>query len=537
MSLQGIENAQRRAVLKGLGYTDSDFSKPVVALVSSHNPLAVGQGGLKKLEDVVYSALTAEGVIPIRFYFSSLSEDYAYGSIAGKYFMPSRDVTTKQLESIFQTTNFDGMLILAQSNVALSSYMLAAAQINIPTMFLSCGPNNAAGENIYATALIQAIAKSKLGRVSPPQFSHLENTSVSFNGNWVDYESNASSILLEALGLSMWGNSTIPYNTSRRLTFARQTASRLIRLIENNITPRKILSAENLKSAVNIVSSLGISTEHITSLLSLSYLLGIKLNYASFDNAKVPTLLNPTSDMLAFFNAGGMRAVVKELLDAKLITDKTISVNEGTLIEQLKGAKEADSKTIYKVSAPFAKTSGLASIRGSVADSALVRVSNLKAQTFSGRAKVYNSLDDALLAIYSNYIKSGDVLVVRYEGAKGGPGMVDITPVCAALAALGVDAAVITDGRCTNNMGLVVASLCYPEAIEGGNIALIQDNDKIDIDLNKARINMEANAKELASRKKKWNPKQKELSPFMQRYAKDVGSPEVTGGLKLRAKK
>ncbi|MCL2061006.1 MAG: dihydroxy-acid dehydratase [Firmicutes bacterium] len=547
--LSGIEKAPQRALLKALGLTDDDLSKPLIAVISAHSEIVPGHTHLDKIADAVKAGVYAAGGTPIVIPCIGICDGIAMGHAGMKFSLPSRELIADSVESMLLGHAFDGAVLVPNCDKIVPGMLMGAARTNIPSVVCSGGPMLSGvhkGEKITLSTVFEGVGRVKAGKLNIDELSEIENRACPGCGSCAGmYTANSLNCLCEAIGMALPGNGTIPAVSSERIRLAKRAGAAVIKLVANDIRPRMILTKEAFMNALAADMAIGASSNTVLHLLALADECGVKITLDTVGEVaeKTPNLcrLSPASafDMQDLDRAGGIMAVLHQLDKKGLIFGKALTVTNKDLSKSFKGAAVLDEKVIRPLDAPHSEKGGIAVLRGNLCeDGAVVKRSAVddKALTFIGKARVFNSEEEAYGAIMSGNIKKGDAVVIRYEGPKGGPGMREMLSPTAALTGMGLDkdVALITDGRFSGaTRGLCVGHVS-PEAADGGRIALIEDGDKIEIDITKGKLSVDINAKDLKLRERKWKPKDDQVSGWLLRYKYLVTGAETGAVLKKK---
>ena len=522
-------------MLKALGLTDNELSKPLIAIISSGSNIVPGHMHLDGIAKAVKSGVRAGGCTPIIIPSVSVCDGIAAGGAGLKYSLPSRELIADSVETMLVSHGFDGAVFIANSDSAIAGMLMGAARVNIPSVFVTGGPMEsgiAKGKKIGLATLYENVGKVKCGSMSLDDLTNAETLACpaagSSNGM---YSANPLACALEALGLALAGGGTAPALGSSRTVIAKKSGLCVCELVRNAETPRMILNKRAFTNALRLDAAMGGSANTILHLIAVAAECNIKidLDYVQSISASTPTLvaLQPygEADMDDFHRAGGAMAVLHELAKNNLVDGAVRSVSGENLCADYENAHVKDEAVIRKIDNPILNAGGLVVLKGNLAENgALAKRKYSYNGTINGKAKCFDREEDAVEAIYSGRIKKGDVVVIRYEGPKGGPGMREILTSAAALVGMGLeeDVAIVTDGRVSNvSRGIVVGNVC-PEAADGGKLALVKDGDIIKIDIAGGKVSLEVPSKELQSRQKKLRPKDMTATGWLLRYQNAV---------------
>lgn len=545
----GMEKAPQRALFKALGLTDEELSKPLIAVVTAKSEIVPGHMHLDTITDAVKAGVYAGGCTPIVVPAIGVCDGIAMGHAGMRYSLPSRELIADSVETMLIGHGFDGAVFVPNCDKIVPGMLMGAARVNIPSVFVSGGPMESGkfkGKKVGLSSVFEGIGKVKNGTMSLDDLTALENMACPGCGSCCGmYTANSLNCLLEALGMALPGNGTVLAVKSDRIRLAKKTGLAVCELVRNGVTPKIIMTRSAFTNALTLDMALGASTNTILHLFAVAAEFNIKLDYDIVQKIsdETPTLckLSPSSDidMDDLNAAGGVMAVLHELAKKNLINGANFTVLGEPLATFYEHAHVTDTNVIHKIDDPVSPVGGLAVLKGNLAElGAVVKRSSVdKAmQSFSGKAKCFDREEDAVEAIYSGKVKKGDVVVIRYEGPAGGPGMREMLSPTAALVGMGLDrdVALITDGRFSGATRGAAIGHVSPEAAEGGKIALVKDGDTIKIDIAGGRLNLDVPAKELQARQKKLRPKDSNVSGWLLRYQNLVTS--ASEGAVLRKK-
>ena len=547
--LSGIEKAPQRALLKALGLTDDELTKPLVAVISAYSEIVPGHIHLDKLTDAVKAGIYAKGGTPVVIPAIGICDGLAMGHSGMKFSLPSRELIADSVESMLLGHAFDGAVLVPNCDKIIPGMLMGAARTNIPALVISGGPMLSGwhkGEKISLSTVFEGVGKARAGELNVHELTEIENNACPGCGSCCGmYTANSLNCLCEALGFALPGNGTIPAVSADRIRLAKEAGQAVMKLISNSLTPRMILTREAFMNAITADMAIGASTNTVLHLIALADECNIKLDLETFGKVadKTPNLcrLSPSScfDMEDLNRAGGMMAILNELDKKGLIDGNALTVTNKPLSKSYKDAEVLNPEVIRPIDSPYSDKGGIAILKGNFSENgAVVKRSAVDAGalSFVGKARVFDGEENAVTAILGGSIKKGDAVVIRYEGPKGGPGMREMLAPTAALSGMGLDkdVALITDGRFSGaTRGLCVGHVC-PEAASGGRIALIEDGDKIEIDILKGKLNADINAKDLKNREKKWKPKDSSPTGWLLRYSYLVTSADKGAVLKKK---
>jgi dihydroxy-acid dehydratase len=536
---KNLENAPRRSLYKSMGVTESQLNKPVVGVIYSHNQTVPAHSDLDKFLNCICEGIISEGAHPMLCSVMSVGSS-SIGGLSGKYLLPSRELIADSIESLAHASGFDALVFVGSCDSTIPAMLIAAVRINLPCIFVSPGISTTGiykGKKIGYSQLLEAVYAAKSGKITAAELEEIENEFCGLPGSGSEMSnSNTMCCLTEVLGLSLPFNATLPKGCAKRFMLAKQSGAQIVNILRQNITPKLILSLASLTNALRFIMATGGSPDSIMHLIALRHELEISeklFNYSFIENisAKTPSIvmLAPMNDyyMEDFDAAGGVMAVLKELSAEKLIDGTALTVLNRPLSALYRKSEILNEDIIRKIGKAYMKKGAVALLYGNIAEEGcfirrlFVSDKNLE---FKGTAKVFNSEEDALYALHSQNVGEGDCLVIRYEGPKGSPGMREMRLVCAAISGMGLEnkMAVITDGRIGGtSKGFAVGSIC-PEAAVNGNIALIEDGDIIEIDINKGKISADVPARDFNMRRKKLKVSQPSASGYLLRYSEAV---------------
>lgn len=543
---QGVEKAPMRSLFYAMGYTKEELDRPLIGVVSAHSEIVPGHMHLDKITEAVKAGVRMAGGTPIMVPAIGVCDGIAMGHEGMKYSLPSRELIADSVETMAKAHQFDGLVLVPNCDKIVPGMVMAACRINIPSIVCSGGPMMSGlvnGEETSLSKMFEAVGSRKAGLIDDEGLRAFEENVCPGCGSCSGmYTANSMNCLCEAIGIGLPGNGTIPAVSSRRIMLAKHAGMAIMNLVEKDVKPRDIITAKSIRNALTCDMALGCSSNTVLHLLAIANEAGVPVDLNMFNEISsiTPNLchLAPAgvTHMHDLNNAGGIQAVLAEL-DKKGLIDKTaICANGHTVGENIEGKKILDNGAIRSIDNPYSETGGLAILFGNIAqEGAVVKRSAVAPEmlTHTGPARVFDSEDDAIQAIYNGEIHDGDVVVIRYEGPKGGPGMREMLNPTSALAGMKLDktVALITDGRFSGaSRGASIGHVC-PEAAAGGNIGLIEEGDIIEINIPEYRINVKVSDEELAERKAKWTaPAPKVTSGWLARYAKLVG-PSAKGAV------
>lgn len=540
---QGIERGPNRSLLFALGYTEEELSRPLIGVVSSYNEIVPGHMNLDKIADAVKAGVRAAGGTPVMFPAIAVCDGIAMGHVGMKYSLVSRDLIADSTEAMGMAHQFDGLVMIPNCDKNVPGLLMAAARLNIPAIFVSGGPMLSGrlrdGRRTCLSHMFEAVGAYKAGTLDEAGVSDYEENACPTCGSCSGmYTANSMNCLCEALGMALPGNGTIPAVYSARLRLAKHAGMQIMQLVEKNIRPRDIMTPAAFHNAETVDMALGCSTNTMLHLPAIAHEAGvnISLDMVNEISAKTPNLchLAPAGDtyMEDLDRAGGVYAVMKELNKKGLLDTSLLTCTGKTLAENMAGVENRDPELIRPAERPFSEVGGIAVLRGNLApDGCVVKQSAVAPEMMvhEGPARVFDSEEEAIAAIYGQKIHPGDVVVIRYEGPKGGPGMREMLNPTSAIAGMGLgeSVALITDGRFSGATRGASIGHVSPEAAAGGTIALVEEGDLIAIDIPQCRITLKVPESELNKRWKKWVcPAPKITTGYLARYARMVSSAD-----------
>ena len=541
-TISGAARAPHRAMYKAMGLTDEDLAKPIVAVCSTSNEATPCNIHLGRLAQSTKHGASEAGCTPREFTTIAVSDAIAMGHEGMKASLVSREIIADSIEIMMIAHQYDAIIGIAGCDKSLPGTLMGLARVNVPSIFLYGGtilPGRWNNCDVTIQDVYEAVGAYEVGKLNLEQLTTLENAACPSAGSCGGmYTANTMASVSEALGMSLPGSSSAPAESDRRTDIARLTGKSLLSLVESDIKPRDILSFEAFENAISIVNAIGGSTNAVLHLIALARETGVKLKVNDFEiiRRRTPHIadLRPGGKyvMADLDRIGGIQLVLQKLLDIGVLNGDTLTVTGKTMKENLSRAKfthEGEAATIVKnIENPISREGTLKILSGSLApEGAVVKIANLKNMIFNGKAKVYNSEESAFEAISKSEIEIGDVLVIRYEGPKGGPGMREMLSATAALVGQGISdgVAMITDGRFSGaTRGLMIGHVS-PEAMVGGPISLVKNGDRVTIDIKRGTIDLEVGRAEMQERKRKWRPKKpKYLNGALAKYASLVRS-------------
>lgn len=543
---KGIEKAPMRSLFYAMGYTKEELERPLIGVVSAHSEIVPGHINLDKITEAVKAGVRMAGGTPIMVPAIGVCDGIAMGHIGMKYSLASRELIADSVETMAMAHQFDGLVLVPNCDKIVPGMVMGAVRLNIPTVVCSGGPMMSGlvgGVETSLSKMFEAVGARKAEIIDDAGLEEFEQNTCPGCGSCSGmYTANSMNCLCEAIGIGLPGNGTIPAVHSGRIMLAKHAGMAIMNLVEKDIKARDIINEKSIRNALACDMALGCSSNSVLHLLAIAHEAGVKLNLELFNemSAKTPNLchLAPAggTHMHDLNNGGGVQAVLAELNKKGLIDTSLITANGRTVGENIEGKHILDDNAIKSVDAPYSETGGLAIMWGNIAqEGCVVKRSAVAPEmlTHSGPARVFDCEEDAIDAIYNGKIVDGDVVVIRYEGPKGGPGMREMLNPTSALAGMQLDktVALITDGRFSGaSRGASIGHVC-PEAASGGNIGLIQEGDIIEIDIPGAKINAKVTDEEFAERRKTYVPREPNVkSGWLYRYSKMV-APSSKGAV------
>ncbi len=537
---KSYERAPHRSLFKAMGITEEELARPIIGIANSHNEVIPGHIHLDRIAAAAKAGVRLCGGTPLEFSTIGLCDGIAMGHKGMKYSLPSRELIADSIEVMATAYPFDGLVLIADCDKILPGMMMAMLRLNIPSILISGGPMLAGYLDKKAVDLItvfEGVGARAAGRITERKLREIEDAACPTCGSCSGmFTANSMNCLSEVLGLSLPGNGTIPAPMAKRIRLAKYTGMKIMELIKKDIKPRAIATKAAFKNAIAVEMALGSSTNTVLHLPAIANETGIKLDLGLFNriSRRTPNLcrISPagTSHLEDLDRAGGIPAVMAELNKKGLINTELLTVTGKNVKDNIKGARNLSPDIIRPIDNPYSKDGGIAILFGNLApDGAVVKKSAVdeKMLVHSGPARVFNSEDDAMKAILARLIRKGEVIVIRYEGPKGGPGMREMLGPTSAIAGVGLDkdVALLTDGRFSGGTRGAAIGHISPEAQEGGPIAVIKNGDTIEIDIPNKHLNVSLEEAELKKRLKKWKrPAYKIKEGYLYRYAQMVSS-------------
>ena len=532
---KGLERAPHRSLFKAMGYTDEEIAQPLIGVVNSANEIIPGHIHLDLITEDVKAGIRMAGGTPVEFPVIGVCDGIAMGHTGMKYSLASRELIADSIEVMAIAHPFDALVMIPNCDKIIPGMLMAALRLNIPTIFISGGPMMAGtleGKTVDLISVFEGVGKVKSRQMKEQYLKALEDCACPGCGSCSGmYTANSMNCVTEALGLGLPGNGTVPAVQAARRRLAKQAGMKIMELLKKDIRPRKIATLSAFKNAIAVDMALGCSTNTVLHIPAIAHEAGIKLDLDLFNeiSKKTPNLckLSPAGQhhLEDLDMAGGVQAVMKQISQLGVIDLKALTVTGQTVGANLKGAAVLNSDVIRPLNNPYSKEGGIAILRGNLApDGAVVKQSAVaeKMLVNEGKARVFDSEDDAIAAILGGKIKPGDIVVIRYEGPKGGPGMREMLAPTSVIAGMGLDTtvALLTDGRFSGGTRGAAIGHISPEAAEGGPIGLVREGDIIAIDIPKKIITLKVSPDELKKRQAKFKPRPPAVkSGYLVRYA------------------
>ena len=537
---KGMQQAPHRSLFNALGFTKEEMDKPLVGIVSSYNEIVPGHMNLDKIVNAVKQGVAMAGGTPIMFPAIAVCDGIAMGHIGMKYSLVTRDLIADSTECMAMAHQFDALVCIPNCDKNVPGLLMAAARVNVPTVFVSGGPmlaGHVKGEKRSLSSMFEAVGSYAAGTMTEEDVYDFECNACPTCGSCSGmYTANSMNCLTEVLGMGLKGNGTIPAVYSERLRLAKRAGMQVMELLKQDIRPRDIMTKEAFLNALTVDMALGCSTNSMLHLPAIAHEAGVELNpeMANAISEKTPNLCHLAPAGYHYIEelneAGGVYAVMNELNKLNLLHTECMTVTGKTVGENIKGCVNKNPEIIRPVENPYSKTGGIAVLKGNLApDTAVVKRSAVvpEMQVHEGPARVFDCEEDAIEAIRGGKIVAGDVVVIRYEGPKGGPGMREMLNPTSAIAGMGLGSSValITDGRFSGASRGASIGHVSPEAAEGGPIALVEEGDLIRINIPEHKLEVVVSDEELARRKAAWTPREPKVTTgYLKRYAKMVSS-------------
>ena len=546
----GMQQAPHRSLFNALGMTEEELKKPLVGIVSSYNEIVPGHMNLDKIVEAVKLGVAMGGGTPVVFPAIAVCDGIAMGHIGMKYSLVTRDLIADSTECMAIAHQFDALVMVPNCDKNVPGLLMAAARINVPTVFVSGGPmlaGHVKGHKTSLSSMFEAVGAYAAGKMTEEDVKEYENKTCPTCGSCSGmYTANSMNCLTEVLGMGLRGNGTIPAVYSERIKLAKHAGMQVMEMYRRNIRPRDIMTKEAFMNALTMDMALGCSTNSMLHLPAIAHEAGVELNVdiANEISARTPNLCHLVPAGPTYIEdlneAGGIYAVMNEISKKGLLNLDCMTVTGKTVGENIKDCENKNPEVIRPIDNPYSQTGGIAILRGNLApDSAVVKRSAVAPEMLKheGPARVFDCEEDAIDAIKSGRIKEGDVVVIRYEGPKGGPGMREMLNPTSAIAGMGLGStvALITDGRFSGASRGASIGHVSPEAAMGGPIALVEEGDISSIDIDSHQQNLLVSDEELAARKAKWQPREPKVTTgYLARYASLVTSADKGAVLQVR---
>ena len=538
----GMQQAPHRSLFNALGFTAAEMKKPLVGIISSYNEIVPGHMNLDKIVDAVKLGVAEAGGMPVVVPAIAVCDGIAMGHVGMKYSLVTRDLIADSTECLARAHQFDAMVCVPNCDKNVPGLLMAAARVNIPTVFVSGGPmlaGHVRGQKRSLSSMFEAVGAYTAGKMTEEEVTEFENKVCPTCGSCSGmYTANSLNCLTEVLGMGLKGNGTVPAVYSQRIRLAKEAGNQVMELLKNNIRPRDIMTEKAFMNALTVDMALGCSTNTMLHLPAIAHEAGVKIdvNIANEVSARTPNLCHLAPAGYTYMEdleeAGGIYAVMKELTKKNLINLDCMTATGKTVGENIQNCRNLNPEVIRPVENPYSETGGIAVLKGNIApDSCVVKRSAVAPEMLkhSGPAKVFDCEDDAIAAIKGGKIVAGDVVVIRYEGPKGGPGMREMLNPTSAIVGMGLGSSValITDGRFSGASRGASIGHVAPEAAAGGPIGLLRDGDIIEIDINNNAVNAKVSEEEFAERRKTWKPRVNQVDGYLARYRELVtGAPQ-----------
>ena len=547
---KGVERAPHRSLFNALGMTEEELDRPLIGVVNSYNEIVPGHMNLDKIAEAVKKGIYLAGGTPVEIPAIAVCDGIAMNHTGMKYSLVTRELICDSTECLANAHQFDGLVMIPNCDKNVPGLLMAAARINVPTIFVSGGPMLAGrrldGKQTCLSSLFEAVGQFNAGKITAEKLKEFEEKACPTCGSCSGmYTANSMNCLTEVLGMGLKGNGTIPAVYSERIRLAKHAGMQIMELVKKDIKPRDIMTKDAFLNALTVDMALGCSTNSMLHLPAIAYEAGVELNLeiANEISQHTPNLchLAPAGDtfMEDLNEAGGVYAVMNELDQLGILHTDVLTCTTKTLKENIEGCVNLDSNIIRPVENPYMKTGGIAVLKGNLApDSCVVKQSAVAQEMLQhkGPARVFDCEEDAITAIRAGKIVAGDVVVIRYEGPKGGPGMREMLSPTSEIAGMGLDkdVALITDGRFSGATRGASIGHVSPEAAVGGPIGLVKEGDMIEIDIINHRIELLVSDEELEERRKNFKPKLPVVKGYLKKYASMVTSANTGAVLKVK---
>ena len=548
---KGIERAPHRSLFYAMGYTDEELDRPLVGVCCAKNEIIPGHIELDRIAEAVKAGIRMAGGTPVEFPAIGVCDGIAMGHEGMKYSLVTRELIADSIECMAKGHQFDALVMIPNCDKIVPGMLMAAARLDLPTVFCSGGPmmpghlpnheegNPYSDKNLSLTDMFEAVGAVASGKISEAQLHEMEQYACPGCGACSGmFTANSMNCLTEAIGLGLPGNGTIPAVTGKRIALAKHAGMAVMDMLKKGITARSMMTADSFRNALAADMAMGCSSNTMLHVPAIAHEAGLTIDLHEVNEIsnRTPNLVHlaPAGHtfMCQFDDAGGVQAVLAELAKKNLINTNLITVTGKTIAENIKGVRNRNPEILRPIENPFSDNGGLAILFGNLAPNGTVVKRSACAKELmhhTGPARVFNDESEAMAAVQKQQIKPGDVVVIRYEGPKGGPGMREMLAVTAALAGQGLDreVALITDGRFSGATRGASLGHCSPEAADGGPIALVKEGDLIELDINNYKITLKVSDEELAKRRAEWvAPEPKVKTGYLARYAKMVSSAD-----------
>ena len=536
MVTKGASRAPHRSLFYGMGYTREELEKPIIGVANAFNEIIPGHIQLNEITQAVKMGIAAAGGTPVEFPVIGICDGIAMNHEGMKYPLPSRELIADSIEAMTLAHHFDGLVMVANCDKIVPGMLMAAGRLNIPSIYISGGPmlpGQYSCREVDLNTVFEAVGQYNQQKISAEELDELAQCACPGAGSCAGlFTANSMNCLAEALGMALPGNGTIPVGYGARKQLAKRSGKEIINLVHKQIKPRNIMTSNAFNNAITLDLAMAGSTNTVLHLLAIAHEAGIALELKTFDRLSriipVLTKISPSSNfhVTDLYFAGGISAVLKELAEVNLIHTEELTVSGKTIGQDIAKAKITNNEVIKKFAEPYSKESGIAVLYGNLApDGAVVKVSAVHKSmySFEGRAQVFNSEEEAYQAIMSGKIKKGDVVVIRFEGPKGGPGMREMLAPTSALCGMGLDndVALLTDGRFSGATRGAAIGHISPEAAEKGPIAMIEDGDIVRINISERELSVDVSEEELKRREANWSLPERNIpaNHYLRRYA------------------
>ena len=537
---KGVQQAPHRSLFNALGFTKEEMERPLVGIVSSYNEIVPGHMNLDKIVNAVKQGVAMAGGTPVMFPAIAVCDGIAMGHIGMKYSLVTRDLIADSTEAMAMAHQFDALVMVPNCDKNVPGLLMAAARINVPTVFVSGGPMMAGhvqGKKTSLSSMFEAVGSYTAGKISEEELDEFECKTCPTCGSCSGmYTANSMNCLTEVLGMGLQGNGTIPAVYSERIRLAKQAGMKVMEMYEKNIRPRDIMTEKAILNALTVDMALGCSTNSMLHLPAIAHEIGMdfEIGFANEISAKTPNLCHLAPAGPTYIEdlneAGGVYAVMHELNKKNLLYTDCMTVTGKTVGENIKDCVNKNPEVIRPIEHPYSETGGLAVLKGNLApDGSVVKRSAVAQEMLvhEGPARVFDCEEDACAAILGGKIKEGDVVVIRYEGPKGGPGMREMLNPTSEIAGMGLGStvALITDGRFSGASRGASIGHVSPEAAVGGPIALVEEGDIIRINIPEMKLEVAVSDEEMKARKERWQPREPKVKTgYLARYASMVSS-------------